>query len=68
MAPDNLQASRTLGRCSPDLDGKPLQNDKLWTITPGNGGMGGSPNKLYFTAGIGDEQHGLFGSIAPTTS
>jgi len=49
-------------------DGKPLQNDKLWTMTPGNGGTGGDPNTLYFTAGIGDEQHGLFGSIAPPPS
>jgi len=48
-------------------DGKPLQNDKLWTITPGNGGTAGDAGKLYFTAGIGDEQHGLFGSIAPST-
>jgi uncharacterized protein (TIGR03118 family) len=46
-------------------DGKPLQNDKLWEITPGNGGTAGDPDKLYFTAGIGNEQHGLFGSIAP---
>jgi uncharacterized protein (TIGR03118 family) len=49
-------------------DGKPLQNDKLWTITPGNGGTGGDSDKLYFTAGIGDEKHGLFGSIAPAQS
>ena len=49
-------------------DGKPLQNDKLWTITPGNGGTGGDADTLYFTAGIGDEKHGLFGSIAPAQS
>jgi uncharacterized protein (TIGR03118 family) len=49
-------------------DGKPVQNDNLWTITPGNGGTaGGDPNKLYFSAGVGDEQHGLFGSIAPNS-
>jgi len=30
----------------------------------GNGGNGGDPDTVYFTAGISDEQHGLFGSIA----
>jgi uncharacterized protein (TIGR03118 family) len=51
-------------------DGKPLQNDKLWSITPGNGASptGGDANKLYFTAGVGNEQHGLFGSIAPSAA
>jgi len=29
----------------------------------GNGGQGASPNSLYFTAGINEEQDGLFGSI-----
>jgi uncharacterized protein (TIGR03118 family) len=61
------KTDRFLGKLRGE-DGRPLQNDKLWTITPGNGGNGGSANRLYFTAGIGDEQHGLFGSIAPTTS
>jgi uncharacterized protein (TIGR03118 family) len=43
--------------------GAPIQNDGLWALTFGNGGNGGSPDILYFTAGIGDEEHGLFGSI-----
>ena len=36
----------------------------------GNGGSGGDPNTLYFTAGINDEADGLFGSItvAPVTT
>jgi uncharacterized protein (TIGR03118 family) len=49
-------------------DGKPLINMGLWDLTFGNGGNGGSPDDLYFTAGIpgtGEvEDHGLFGSIA----
>jgi uncharacterized protein (TIGR03118 family) len=49
-------------------DGKPLVNMGLWDLTFGNGGNGGSPDDLYFTAGIpgpGEvEDHGLFGSIA----
>jgi uncharacterized protein (TIGR03118 family) len=51
-------------------NGKPLINLGLWDLTFGNGGNGGSASDLYFTAGIpGDgmvEDHGLFGSIAPT--
>jgi uncharacterized protein (TIGR03118 family) len=46
-------------------DGKPVAIQDLWTIVPGNGGTAGDPNKLYFTAGLQDEQHGLFGSLAP---
>jgi hypothetical protein len=37
-------------------DGTPLQFDGLWDLLPlGNG--------VYFTAGIADEGHGLFGLI-----
>src|SRR5262249_9663286 len=30
-----------------------------------NGGNGGDADKVYFTAGIFDESHGLFGSLTP---
>jgi uncharacterized protein (TIGR03118 family) len=42
--------------------------DELWALQFGNGGAGGDPNTLYFTAGIGEEEHGLFGSLKPTTA
>src|SRR6266540_2672667 len=29
---------------------------------------GGDPGTMYFTAGIGEEEHGLFGSLKPTTA
>jgi uncharacterized protein (TIGR03118 family) len=48
--------------------GEPIQNDFLWALINGNGGTGGDANTVYFTAGIGDEQHGLFGSLAPTAT
>ncbi|HEV2861308.1 MAG TPA: TIGR03118 family protein [Pyrinomonadaceae bacterium] len=48
--------------------GQPIVNDGLWALTFGNGGNGGDPNTLYFTAGIADERHGLFGSLKPTTA
>jgi uncharacterized protein (TIGR03118 family) len=45
-------------------DGKPLFIDGLWGLIPGNGGQGGSTDRIYFSAGPGDESHGLFGSIS----
>ncbi|HEY6119290.1 MAG TPA: TIGR03118 family protein, partial [Pyrinomonadaceae bacterium] len=48
-----------------DDSGTPLEIDELWALTFGNGGNGGDPNTLYFTAGPGDEEHGLFGSVKP---
>lgn len=35
----------------------------LWALQAGNGGSGGDANSIYFTAGAGNEQHGLFGSL-----
>jgi uncharacterized protein (TIGR03118 family) len=51
-----------------DPDGEPIQIDGLWTIRVGNGGAGGNANTLYFTAGIFDESHGLFGSLTPVAA
>jgi uncharacterized protein (TIGR03118 family) len=46
-------------------DGTPLEIDGLWALAPGNGGGAGSSAALYFTAGPGDESHGLFGVLTP---
>jgi uncharacterized protein (TIGR03118 family) len=43
----------------------PVVIEGLWGITVGNGGRGGLPGTLYFTAGPDDESHGLFGSLEP---
>ncbi|HZV72191.1 MAG TPA: TIGR03118 family protein [Conexibacter sp.] len=43
-------------------DGNPIQIDGLWALRFGNGTFG-TPNGLLFTAGIGEEQHGLLGEI-----
>jgi uncharacterized protein (TIGR03118 family) len=45
-------------------DGTPLEISGLWGLIFGNGHFGGDFDTLYFTAGIEDESHGLFGSIA----
>jgi uncharacterized protein (TIGR03118 family) len=43
--------------------GTPIAIDGLWGIGFGNGAAAGPTNTLYFLAGPGDEQHGLYGSI-----
>jgi uncharacterized protein (TIGR03118 family) len=51
-----------------DESGNGIEIDELWALTFGNGGAGGDPNTLYFSAGIGEEEHGLLGSLKPTTA
>jgi uncharacterized protein (TIGR03118 family) len=46
-----------------DQSGNPLEIEKLWAITFGNGVGGGDVNSLYFNAGIADEEHGIFGKL-----
>jgi uncharacterized protein (TIGR03118 family) len=48
-----------------DSAGIPIQIEQLWGLAFGNGGGAGGKNTLYFTAGIGYEQHGLFGKLVP---
>lgn len=45
-------------------DGTPFQVSGLWAIAFGNGHSGGNAQTLYFTAGINNENDGLFGSLA----
>jgi uncharacterized protein (TIGR03118 family) len=46
-----------------DNSGQPIVIEGLWGLLFGNGGNGGDPEDLYFTAGPGDEKQGLFGEI-----
>jgi len=39
--------------------------DGLWSLTFGNDATAGPANTLFFTAGINNEQDGLFGTITP---
>lgn len=48
-----------------DAGGNPISIEGLWGLRFGNGGNGGAPNALFFTAGPGGEDHGLFGDIVP---
>ncbi len=46
------------------VGGQPLVDGDLWAIVNGNNGFGSNPNDIYLTAGIVDEAHGLFASVA----
>ena len=45
--------------------GQPLAIEGLWALRFGNGAAAGPKTTLFFTAGIDDEEHGLFGAITP---
>jgi len=47
-----------------DTSGKVITNPGLWALVFRSDGVG-SPNTLYFTAGSGGEDQGLFGAISP---
>jgi hypothetical protein len=51
-----------------DESGNGIEIDELWALQFGNGGSGGDVNTLYFSAGIAEEEHGLFGKLNPTTA
>ena len=44
-------------------NGAPIVLPGLWALQFGSGGDSGPANELFFTAGIGVENHGLFGDI-----
>ena len=46
-----------------DARGTPIAINGLWGLSFGNGTRAGDPNTLFFTAGIGGYQHGLFGEL-----
>jgi uncharacterized protein (TIGR03118 family) len=46
-----------------DRDNRAITIDGLWGLAFGNGANAGPTNTLFFTAGIDDEAHGLFGSL-----
>ncbi|MGH7154910.1 MAG: TIGR03118 family protein, partial [Acetobacteraceae bacterium] len=48
------------------VNGKPFHAGDLWALTNGGSGLDGDSNTLFFTAGLKDEMHGLFGTLTPT--
>jgi uncharacterized protein (TIGR03118 family) len=43
----------------------PFNVPYLWSLATRSDGSGFDPNAVFFTAGIGDEEHGLFGQLNP---
>jgi uncharacterized protein (TIGR03118 family) len=46
-----------------DASGQPIVINQVWALQFGNGGNGGQPNQLFFTAGPNNYADGLFGMI-----
>jgi uncharacterized protein (TIGR03118 family) len=46
-----------------DSPGVPLSIEGLWSLTFGNDTAGAAHNQLFFTAGPGDEMHGVLGRL-----
>ncbi len=59
----NIATDKYLGQLM-GRNGTPLTIDGLWGLVPGNGGAGGNPMDLYFSAGPNDESNGLFGALS----
>jgi uncharacterized protein (TIGR03118 family) len=59
----NLADDSFAGKLS-DSAGNPIVLGDLWGLINGNGGLGGSTNAIYFSAGVMDEAEGLFGAIS----
>jgi uncharacterized protein (TIGR03118 family) len=64
IAAYNAATGRFVGRLRNASD-EPLTIDGLWALSFGNGNKAGSATTLFFTAGIQDEAHGLFGTLTP---
>ena len=45
-------------------DGSDVQIEGLWALIAGNGTNAGSAQNIFFSAGPGDEAHGLFGVLS----
>jgi uncharacterized protein (TIGR03118 family) len=60
----NPTTGKSLGTLN-DPDGERIHIDRLWALSVGNGSGAGDANTVYFTAGLDQEKHGAFGSLAP---
>jgi uncharacterized protein (TIGR03118 family) len=47
------------------VEGEPVQIERVWGLSFGNGGRAGAPDTLFFGSGPLGETHGLFGSLKP---
>jgi uncharacterized protein (TIGR03118 family) len=64
----DVASGRFVGKMQ-DAASAVLSIDGLWALSFGGGGTNSGPlNTLYFTAGIQDEQHGIFGSLTSVSA
>jgi uncharacterized protein (TIGR03118 family) len=57
-------ATMTFDGALTGMSGNPLAIDGLWGLIPGNGTLAGNAGDIYFSAGPGDESHGVFGVLS----
>jgi hypothetical protein len=51
-----------------DSNGAVITNASLWELLFDSSGSSGDPNTLYITAGLANEQHGLFAALTANTT
>jgi uncharacterized protein (TIGR03118 family) len=65
IAAYNVSTGRFDGLLRKPGGNEPLSIEGLWALSFGNGVNAGPATTLFFTAGIEDEEHGLFGTLTP---
>ena len=65
IAAYDIVTGKFIGKMLDSVSGGTLVIDGLWALSFGNGANAGPLNSLFFTAGIEDESHGLFGNLTP---
>ncbi len=68
IAAYNGFTKKFIGFMRNDKDGSLVFIDGLWSLTFGNNGGAGPSTTLFFTAGINNEQDGLFGTLTPVVA
>lgn len=68
LDPNDSSAPATFEGALRDENGNDIAIDGLWALEFGNDAGGFASDQLYFTAGPGDEEHGLFGFLASSTT
>jgi uncharacterized protein (TIGR03118 family) len=66
IAAYDVASGRFVGKMQ-DAASAVISIEGLWALSFGNGASAGPLNTLYFTAGIEDETHGLFGTLTPVS-
>jgi uncharacterized protein (TIGR03118 family) len=65
IAAYDVSTGRFVGLMRTPGGNQALSIQGLWALSFGNGGNAGPATTLFFTAGIDDEEHGLFGMLTP---